>query len=74
MGKQDDWVRVTLRLPPDLHEKLTRAAEATSLNGEAVLRLEKSFENQGSGPDVDALKTIIRQVVKEVMREKGTRK
>jgi len=43
MAKQDDFVRITLRLPPDLHKQLIEAAGASSLNAEIVARLERSF-------------------------------
>lgn len=39
MAKQDTWTRITLRLPPDLHQLLTEAAGANSLNAEIVDRL-----------------------------------
>ncbi|AZV00280.1 Arc family DNA-binding protein [Paracoccus kondratievae] len=45
MAKQDDWIRITLRLPRELHEKLTGALDDTnrSMNAEIVSRLEQSF-------------------------------
>ena len=44
MAKQDEYVRITLRLPPDLHARLLDSAGAKSLNAEIVDRLEGSFE------------------------------
>lgn len=44
MAKQDDWARITLRLPADLHAKLVAAAATASLNNEIVDRLYESFE------------------------------
>jgi hypothetical protein len=46
MAKQDDWVRITLRLPPELHEMLVGQAGAGSLNAEIVERLIKSVEQE----------------------------
>ncbi len=62
MARQDDYVRVTLRLPPELHEKLFWAADASelSLNSEVINRLSatlakgKSVEAR-SDPSLDAI-------------------
>lgn len=40
---RENWVRITLRLPPDLHASLVEAARLTSLNAEIIVRLEESF-------------------------------
>lgn len=45
MAKQDDYVRITLRLPPDLHRELAKSAGARSLNSEIVSRLERSISH-----------------------------
>ncbi|MDK8874413.1 Arc family DNA-binding protein [Paracoccus sp. SSJ] len=46
MAKQDDWARITLRLPRELHEKLNIALDETnrSMNAEIVARLTESLE------------------------------
>lgn len=46
MAKQDDWVRLTVRMPPDLYEQLQDAVAhgARSMNAEIVDRLYGSFE------------------------------
>jgi len=44
MAKQDDWVRITLRLPHELHQQLVQASSAASMNAEIVHRLERTFE------------------------------
>jgi len=46
MAKQDDWVRITVRIPPELHEKLLHAGvlENRSLNAEIIERLKDSFD------------------------------
>jgi len=46
MGKQDDFIRITLRLPPELHRQLQEAARTSSLNAEIIKRLEESFEQR----------------------------
>ncbi|WP_271896290.1 Arc family DNA-binding protein [Candidatus Phyllobacterium onerii] len=44
MAKQDEWTRITLRIPPELHEKLTEAARTSSMNAEIIRRLEYTIE------------------------------
>jgi predicted aminopeptidase len=51
MGSDSDagagkWVRITLRLPPDLHAKLVEHAGLVSLNREIVKRLYESFQSR----------------------------
>jgi DNA-binding FadR family transcriptional regulator len=46
MAKQDDWVRVTLRIPMDLHAKLVHASANSSMNAEILNRLEHSFDEE----------------------------
>lgn len=56
MGKQDDWIRKTVRLPLELHEQLTRAAKSSSINAEIVSRLEDSFrvdERRGKSASIE---------------------
>lgn len=45
MDNDDRYIRITLRMPKDLHEKLTAAADATSksMNAEIIARLQESF-------------------------------
>lgn len=43
MAKQDDFIRVTVRIPPALHEKLRGVALSKSINAEIIDRLEASF-------------------------------
>lgn len=46
MATQDDYQRITVRIPPELHAQLTDAARDTSksVNAEIVGRLEASFQ------------------------------
>ncbi|HAO33182.1 MAG TPA: Arc family DNA-binding protein [Candidatus Competibacter sp.] len=48
MGKQDDYIRITLRLPAELHERLTTMCERTkrSMNAEILTRLDVSFDDE----------------------------
>jgi len=48
MAKQDDYVRITLRLPPGLHKDLVELAGPASLNAYIVLRLEEAVANERS--------------------------
>ena len=42
MAKQDDYIRITTRIPPEIHSALVELAKRTerSLNGELVARLQ----------------------------------
>ncbi|PZP07831.1 MAG: hypothetical protein DI607_13525, partial [Sphingomonas hengshuiensis] len=51
MAKQDDYVRITLRLPPDLHRQLTTLAGAASLNAYIVSLLSQSASVEGAVRD-----------------------
>lgn len=61
MARQDDYIRTALRVPPDLHAKLHKAADenATSFNAEIVARLTASFD---APPDVAALRQEIERL------------
>lgn len=45
MAKQDDYIRITARLPPEVHDALVEMANRTerSLNGELVARLQAAL-------------------------------
>ena len=43
MAKQDEWTRLTLRLPPELHERLVEAAKTSSMNAVVVNALGEAF-------------------------------
>ncbi len=55
MAKQDDWARITLRIPTELHQRLTSAAGVKSLNAEIVSRLEESLDRDEMAAGLDAL-------------------
>lgn len=44
MAKQDDYIRISLRMPPDLHQKLTERAGPLSLNAFIVTRLTEALK------------------------------
>jgi hypothetical protein len=46
MAKQDEYIRITARLPPELHDALVRLSKKTerSLNGELVARLQIAID------------------------------
>lgn len=46
MAKQDDWKRITLRIPPDLYDRIAEAAGASSVNAEIIARLEATLSPQ----------------------------
>lgn len=46
-AERDSWVRITLRLPDELHLELVQAAGEASLNATIVERLKKSFTDEG---------------------------
>lgn len=50
MDTDDRYTRITLRIPKDLHSKLTDAADETSksMNAEIIARLERSFRREPS--------------------------
>jgi hypothetical protein len=43
MATQDDWKRITLRIPSELHERIVEASRLSSVNAEIITRLERSF-------------------------------
>ncbi|MEM8823169.1 MAG: hypothetical protein AAGF30_06125 [Pseudomonadota bacterium] len=43
MAKQDDWIRITLRLPQELHARISSSGGASSLNATIVQALEDQF-------------------------------
>lgn len=50
MATQDDFIRTALRVPPDLHKLLHRAATTSNrtFNAEIIARLQSSFDEQAS--------------------------
>ncbi|WP_417786763.1 Arc family DNA-binding protein [Stutzerimonas xanthomarina] len=52
MEKDDRYTRITLRIPKDLHSKLSDAADETSksMNAEIIARLESTFPRTDTPP------------------------
>lgn len=81
MAKQDDYTKTALRLPRELHQKLTDAASERghSLNTEMVYRLDGSFAEPPSGDDTDrqieinAILNGLRDTIAEVARNDNER-
>lgn len=68
MAKQDDFIRLTLRLPPALHEMLVEAAGPRSLNAEIIDRLESSILDEQLGR-TKSLETLLQSVAKVAARQ-----
>lgn len=74
MANQDDYVRLTARLPPEIHEEITKLADrhARSLNGEIIALLQSAISAEGveglaPGPAAnDALLAAQQEIVKYV--------
>jgi len=64
MAKQDDYIRITARIPPEVHDALVELANRTerSLNGELVERLKTAI---GMAEEGAHLQTMMRQNVAE---------
>lgn len=65
MSDSSEPVRITLRLPADLHERITSAASESvnSLNGEIVARLRKAFE---IADEWEEMKSTIEDLITEL--------
>lgn len=64
MAEEDDFVRITLRLPAALHAKLTEATERKrSMNAEIIARLEASFEEGAGRPTAEWIAKIATMAV-----------
>jgi hypothetical protein len=69
MESEDNWRRLTLRLPPDLHQKLVWIANGRSLNTTIVMLLDEAvrdrqpvgFASTGKKPeDYDEIKSALK--------------
>jgi len=68
MAKQDAYVRITLRLPAELHRSLVEAAGAQSLNAEIVERLEATVKvkfDENALSDLEKNTALIREEMAE---------
>ena len=76
MDTDDKYTRITLRIPKDLHSRLSGVAEdsSKSLNAEIVGRLQQSFEPEYQPSEIEEAfkmmsKDLIRQLRKEAKAE-----
>jgi hypothetical protein len=67
MPLQDEYVRTSLRLPPDLHEQLLAAASKAdrSLNDELIARLKESFDRQPLEARLVSIEHLLSQLLKK---------
>lgn len=70
--EDDDYARITLRIPKDLHKNLADSAKQTSksMNAEIIARLEKSFSKDGLGEGLD-VKVLSLQVLDMLRKERS---
>lgn len=85
MAKQDDWVRLTIRIPKDLHERVIRGSVLSSVNTEIIRSIERQFppepSNEELADDIEyflgALETTnmpdIRQSLQKALRKYSDR-
>lgn len=61
MPLQDDYVRTSLRLPPELHNRMREAAMQAdrSLNDELIVRLTNSFEMEPIKAQLDRIEASL---------------
>lgn len=52
MARQDDYIRITLRIPGELHAKLVGLAGEASLDAEIIHRLERSVMEREAMSDM----------------------
>lgn len=71
MATQDDYVRITLRIPKALHTRLTTAAEDTSksTNAEILARLQESFDPKRYQLGARTEREAVAQVLTEMYTE-----
>lgn len=89
MAKQDDYVRITLRLPPALHQALSEQAGAKSMNAYIVEILDeyvqidrsrtlsyeaKGYVESGMAESLEArIYEATREAIKNVLEQEGLR-
>ncbi|MEH3117129.1 MAG: Arc family DNA-binding protein [Methylorubrum populi] len=75
MAEDDDFTRITLRIPNSLHARLNEAtAKKRSMNAEIIARLEDSFVSgqrfaAGVGSVTEILASVIQRVADDMRRE-----
>ena len=71
---RDDWIRMTLRLPPDLHRDIAASAGALSMNAAIVQRLAQSFASEHIGKLMEDTLREKREAIDEVNLASGVLK
>jgi hypothetical protein len=63
MAKQDDFTRYTIRVPSDLYERVSAAADASgrSVNGEIIATLEEAYP----APSATGILDIVREFMEK---------
>lgn len=69
----DKQIRVTLRMPPGIHEKLSNAADESgrSMNAEIVHRLESSFNETEDSPILFSRRYVPEELEDELSEEEA---
>lgn len=67
MEEDERYTRITLRIPKDLHARITREAFITSKsqNAEIIARLEGSFDQHAASPLPDYVQDAMSHEIKE---------
>jgi hypothetical protein len=68
--EEDDYTRITLRIPKHLHQKLTESARISSksMNAEIVARLDFSFEQVEHGVAMAALQDMMAETMRDLKK------
>lgn len=68
---RENWHRITLRLPPELHQRIVESAGKLSVNAAIVQRLEQSFEdNTAKLKSYDEMRAAIMAEVEQRMEQR----
>lgn len=72
MEKDDRYTRITLRIPKELHERLSTCADETSksMNAEIIGRLEHSFEYERRAIEkLDEVRSFVESLKAEIAQK-----
>lgn len=67
MAKQDDWKRITLRIPPELYDRIAESAGASSVNAAIIHRLNQSFHLSAPTKEISE---YLDQIIKDLHKLK----
>lgn len=73
MATQDDWKRITLRIPQELYDRVEKSAGAASVNSEILSLLKTGLGVRNSIPKIEpvALKAVTENLAKVVETYRG---